>query len=323
MKLITFVANGTTHVGALDATGSRAVSYTSASRGDPRMASMLALIQAGGTILDDAQAMLDSHPADAVFDLDDVTLLAPLPDPVRFRDCSLFIAHLQPALRGLARSIAEEAEDPETEYERLVATGNFDTPDVFTREVIYYNGDHTAVSGPGRLIVAPAETRRLDYELELAAVLGRTTTNVSDEDATDVIFGYTILNDWSCRDLQRVCMESMLGPSRGKDFDGANTFGPCIVTADELGAPYNLDMTAKVNGELWSAGSTSTMHHSFEDAVVHFSRNRTVYAGEIVGGGTVLTGSPIEIGRRLKDGDEVELEIEGIGVLRNRVQLPY
>lgn len=323
MKLITFTVAGTTHTGALDGTGARAVSFTQASGGDPRFTSMLDLVQAGGDVLEDAQALLDSHAANAVYDVDAIRLLAPLPNPVRLRDCSLFIEHLQPAFRGMARSLAAKAEDPEAEYERLVASGTFDTPAVFSEQVVYYIADHTAISGPGDLIVAPAETRQFDYELEFAAVIGRTVKDVSREEATGAIFGYTILNDWSCRDLQTTVMSSQLGPSRGKDFDGSNTLGPCIVTADELGSPYALKMSARVNGETWSEGSSHSMHHSFEDAVRHFTDGRTLYAGEVLGSGTVLSGSPVEIGKRLKDGDEIELEVQGIGVLRNRIQLPY
>lgn len=323
MKLITFTADGETHVGAIDGSGERAISLTRASAGDPRFGSMLDLIRSGRPALDAAAELVGLHPVDAAFDLQDVTLRAPLPNPVRLRDCSLFIEHLQPAFRGLARKLAAEADDPEAEYERLIATGRFDMPPVFAENVIYYTADHTAVSGPGDLIVAPSETRQLDYELEFAAVIGRTGKNVSAQDAGDYIFGYTIFNDWSCRDLQNVAMSSQLGPSRGKDFDGSNTLGPCIVTADEIGSPYGLEMSARVNGEQWSHGSSATMHHTFEDAIAHFSLNRTIHAGEVLGTGTVLSGSPVEIGKQLKDGDEVELDVAGIGVLRNRVQLPY
>lgn len=321
MRLITFTAGGESHAGAL--VSDTAISLTRASGNDPRFASMLDLIRAGDAGLADARALCDSHPADAAYDVQDVTLCAPLPNPPRFRDCSLFIEHLQPAFRGVARTLAAEASDPQAEYQRLVATGKFDPPAIFSSEVIYYNADHTAVSGPGDLIVAPAETGQLDYELEFAAVIGTTAKDVTREDASAAIFGYTIFNDWSCRDLQIAVMQSQLGPSRGKDFDGANTIGPCIVTPDEIGSPYALQMEARVNGEVWSHGSSSTMHHTFEDAIVHFSRGRTIYAGEVIGTGTVLSGSPVEIGKRLKDGDEIELDVQGIGVLRNRIQISY
>lgn len=323
MKLITFTADSHTHVGAIDDSGERAISLTHASKHDERFGSMRALIEAGQPALADAAELLEMHPVDAAFDLDAVTLQAPLPNPVRLRDCSLFTEHLQPAFRGMARKLASVADDPAAEYGRLVATGRYDTPEIFSRQVIYYNADHTAVSGPGDVIVAPQETRQLDYELEFAAVIGTTGRNFDPDDANSAIFGYTIFNDWSCRDLQSTVMDSQLGPSRGKDFDGSNTLGPCIVTADEMGSPYGLELTARVNGEVWSHGSSSSMHHTFEDAVVHFAQGRTIYAGEVFGTGTVLSGSPVEIGKELRDGDEIELEVSGIGVLRNRVQLPY
>ena len=135
--------------------------------------------------------------------------------------------------------------------------------------------------------------------------------------ARDHIFGYTIFNDWSARDVQIAVMSANLGPGEGKDF--ANGLGPCIATPDEFADPYALAMTAHVNGELWSQGSTGTMHHSFEDAIVQFSRERTLHAGEVLGSGTVLSGCGFELDRRLAEGDVVELAVEGIGTLRNRI----
>lgn len=322
MKLITFTAEGSAQVGALDESGVRFVNLTSAFANDSRFASMRTFIAAGEEALNEARDLLVGASAPTVA-LDEVDLLAPLPNPVRVRDCSLFIEHLQPAFRGLARKQAAASVDPEAEYERLVATGKFDRPAVFEETVIYYNADHTAVSGPGATIVAPRDTNQLDYELEFAAVLGKTGNDVAESDAGSYIFGYTIFNDWSARDAQNVSMSSQLGPARGKDFDGSNTLGPCIVTADELTDPYNLMLTARVNGEQWSVGSSSTIHHSFERAIAHLSEHRTVYVGDVIGTGTVLSGSPIEIGKRLQNGDVVELEVEGIGVLRNQVDLPY
>ncbi|YAK88379.1 fumarylacetoacetate hydrolase family protein [Paenarthrobacter nitroguajacolicus] len=321
MKLITYTHGGSTHVGAHASTGSTVVSFTQASGGDHRFASMLDLIQAGEEALEYARSLLDSPPDEAIHTLNDIVLGSPIPNPPRVRDCSLFIEHLQPAFLNMARIIAVNSDDPEAEYERLIATGNFERPKVFSEQIIYYVSDHTAISGPNELIIAPPETRQLDYELEFAAVVGKTVKDVGPQEAEKAIFGYTILNDWSCRDVQAVVMASQLGPARGKDFDGSNTLGPCIVTADEIGSPYGMDMAARVNGEEWSRGSTSAMHHTFADAITYLSSGRTIYAGEVIGSGTVLSGSPFEIGKRLKDGDEVELEVAGLGILRNRVQL--
>ena len=112
-------------------------------------------------------------------------------------------------------------------------------------------------------------------------------------------------------------MEADLGPGAGKDF--ANSVGPCIATLDEFEDPYALRMTARVNGETWSSGTTGSMYHTFEDAVAQLSVDRSLAAGEIIGSGTVLGGCGFELDRRLSIGDVVELEVEGIGVLRNRV----
>lgn len=324
MKLITFCTADDDHrrLGALTGDGHTAVDLTAASGGKAAFASMLALIRSGPEALDEARRLVAAGLSRTVVDLAAITLEAPLPDPVRLRDCSLFIEHLQPALRGVARAVASDAEDPDAEYARLIATGRFDMPEVFSREVVYYNADHTAISGPDEVIVAPRETRRLDYELEFAAVIGLGGRDLTPTFGDGTIFGYTMFNDWSCRDLQAAAMESQLGPSRGKDFDRSNTLGPYIVTADEVD-PYGMELTASVNGEVWSRGNSSTMHHTFEAAISHFSRERTMYPGEVYGTGTVLSGSPIEIGRALADGDVVEIEADALGILRNIVDLGY
>jgi 2-keto-4-pentenoate hydratase/2-oxohepta-3-ene-1,7-dioic acid hydratase in catechol pathway len=114
-------------------------------------------------------------------------------------------------------------------------------------------------------------------------------------------------------------MAANLGPGEGKDFEGGYGLGPCIATPDEFPDPYKLTMTAHINGEQWSRGNTSTMHHRFEDAIVQFSRGKPIRAGEVIGSGTVLSGCGFELGKQLKPGDTVELQIEGIGTLRNRV----
>jgi 2-keto-4-pentenoate hydratase/2-oxohepta-3-ene-1,7-dioic acid hydratase in catechol pathway len=113
-------------------------------------------------------------------------------------------------------------------------------------------------------------------------------------------------------------MGGQLGPAKGKDFDTGNVFGPWIVTPEELGDPYALEMVARVNGEEWSRGNSAGMHHRFEDMIAFVSRSETLHPGEILGSGTVGSGCGLEQGRFLADGDVVELEVEGIGVLRNR-----
>ena len=158
----------------------------------------------------------------------------------------------------------------------------------------------------------------MDYELEIGMVLGRTGVKISREQAGEYIFGYTIFNDLSARDTQLLEMEGQLGPTQGKDFDGGNVFGPCIVTADEF-SPDDARMTVRVNGEVRSEGRSGDMMYSFEDLIAYISRDETLYAGEILGSGTVGGGCGLEAGKLLESGDVVELEIEGIGSLRNRI----
>jgi 2-keto-4-pentenoate hydratase/2-oxohepta-3-ene-1,7-dioic acid hydratase in catechol pathway len=153
----------------------------------------------------------------------------------------------------------------------------------------------------------------------MAAIIGKKGKDISRHDAAHYIFGYTIFNDWSARDEQKVWMDAGLSPGKGKDFDCSKSIGPCIVTSDEIGDPYNLTMAARVNGEEWGRGCTKDMHHKFEDAIADFSRSETLLPGEVLGSGTIAGGSGIDHGRRLKVEDVVELEIEKIGILRNKV----
>ncbi|GAA0404729.1 fumarylacetoacetate hydrolase family protein [Streptomyces luteireticuli] len=295
---------------------------SAAAPGDAALGSLQALIESGEPGLDRVRELVARRPGAALLARDDVRLLAPLPRPARLRDCGLFIAHLEVGLRELARRQAAGAADPAAEFDRLMASGKFDLSPLFRERVMYYTADHLAVSGPDDEIVAPSGSKELDFELEFAAVVGRTGREVKPDEAHAYVFGYTVFNDWSARDLQAVLMRAGVGPCEGKDFAGSNTLGPCIVTRDELTDPYALTMTARVNGEEWSRGTTDGMEHSFEDAIVHLSRDRAVHAGEVIGSGTVPSGTALDLGRRLADGDVVELEVERIGVLRNTVRVP-
>ncbi len=257
--------------------------------------SMQALIDAGEESWADARRVIGIRPEEAVVTAP--RLAAPLPRPVRLRDACLFLQHLEASFAAADIPFSEE----------------------FYRQIIYYNADNVHVFGTGEDIPWPRASAERDYELEWACVIGRSGSNVPRNTAAAHVFGYTVFNDWSARDLQMPFMKGNLGPAGGKDF--ANSLGPCIVTPDELADPYALRMTARVNGEIWSEGSTSTMHHSFEDAIVRLSEDRPLVAGEVIGSGTVLNGCGLEIGRRLSPGDMVELEVEGIGVLRNRIVL--
>ena len=318
MRLVTFKGVGTEAVGAL-AGEAHVLDLARAAdlAGLVFPASMQALIEAGPEALALARDLLDAPPERALLPLESVRLLAPLPRPTRLRDCCLFLEHMEKALDKLARKLAADEADPEAALERLRASGKYSIGPVFRDEVIYYNADHLNVIGTDADLVWPSWSEWMDYELEWACVIGPGGRDIPPERARDHIFGYTIFNDWSARDTQIRVMGANLGPGEGKDF--ANGLGPCIATPDEFDDPYALAMTAHVNGELWSSGSTATMHHRFEDAIVQFSRARDLHPGEVIGSGTVLSGCGFELDRRLAEGDLVELAVEGIGTLANRI----
>lgn len=318
MKLVTFAHQDEMRLGAL--VEERVLDLAAASAGaTPAFASMLALIEAGPEAWHAARALVKHASPNAMLGLADIRLLAPLPRPTRLRDCSLFLEHMDVVLMRMAREAAAKEPDPEVAYQRLMSSGKYTLNPIFKKTCVYYNADHTSVSGTETDIVWPSYSYWMDFELEWACVIGRPGKNIRRDIASRHIFGFTILNDWSARDIQLPLMDTMLGPGEGKDFTGSWGLGPCIVTPDELGDPYHLLMTAKVNGEEWTRGSTGSMHHRFEDAIVQFSRDKSILAGEVIGSGTVLGGCGFELGRKLKSGDVVELEIEHIGVLRNRV----
>ncbi len=222
-------------------------------------------------------------------------LLAPL-RPRSLRDFLSFEGHLHNALSRLGRPIPSEW---------------FDVP-------AYYKGMPNTVIGPEEEIPWPSYTSKLDYELELAAIIGRRGKNIAKEDALSYVFGYTIWNDMSARDVQARELPIGMGPAKAKDWDGSNVLGPCIVTADEI-HPGNLRMTVRINGEVRGEDNSAHMHHTFADMIHYASQAQTLYPAEVFGSGTAAGGSGIELDRWLQEGDLIEMEIEGIGILRNRV----
>jgi len=222
-------------------------------------------------------------------------LLAPL-RPRTIRDFLAFEGHLKNAFAGLGKEIPEEW---------------YSVP-------AYYKGLPDTVIGTDEEIPWPAYTDKLDHELELAAVIGNSGKDITAASALDHVFGYTIWNDMSARDTQTRELPVGMGPCKAKDWDGSNVLGPCIVTADELDAS-DLAMRVRVNGEQWGEDRTSSMHHTFADMVAYASQSQTLWPGELLGSGTAAGGSGLELDRRLAPGDVVELEVEGIGVLRNRI----
>jgi len=242
-------------------------------------------------------------PGDAlvVFGPEEVRLLAPLPRPRTIRDFLCFEEHQRQAMRALGRGS--------------------EIPEVWYQVPAYYKGNPSMVAGPDDDVVWPAYSQKFDYELEIAAVIGLRGRDIPVGEADRYIAGYTVYNDFSARDTQVPEMQLGLGPGKAKDFEGSNAFGPVLVTPDEINV-RDLAMTARINGQVWSSGNSGTMYRTFADLIAHISRDETIYPGDVLGSGTVGSGSGLELDRWLQPGDTIELEIAGIGVLRNRIVKP-
>jgi 2-keto-4-pentenoate hydratase/2-oxohepta-3-ene-1,7-dioic acid hydratase in catechol pathway len=172
----------------------------------------------------------------------------------------------------------------------------------------YYRSNDRSVIGPDAEVKMPSGCQKFDYELEWGVFIGLLGRDIPADRATEYIGGYTIFNDFSARDIQLAEMRSRLGPAKGKNFDTGNAMGPCLVTPDELADPYDLTMTARVNGEEWSRARTGEAYWRFEQLIEHISRDETLYPGDFIGSGTCSGEQGMGCG----------LE-QGIGVLRNRV----
>ena len=238
--------------------------------------------------------------------IDRVQLLAPVPEPPSIRDFYAFEAHVATARRS--RGLEME-------------------PDWYELPVFYFTNPG-AVLGPGEAVRTPPDTKELDYELEVAAVIARDCKDVDADDWLSVVAGFTIMNDWSARDLQRREMALGLGPAKGKDF--ATSLGPFLVTPEELLDPDGVPagtMTASVNGVEWSRGELADLHFGWGALVAHAARSTRLRAGDVIGSGTVGTGCILELGLVhgrdrypwLAPGDEVVLSVDGIGELAGRI----
>ncbi|QEG23195.1 fumarylacetoacetate hydrolase family protein [Mariniblastus fucicola] len=200
-------------------------------------------------------------------------------------------------------------------------------PQWYDQPVFYFSNAQSIV-GDGASITAPQGCEELDYELELGIVIGKTGRNIAPENAWEHIAGFTIINDFSARDLQRQEMAVGLGPSKGKDF--ATAVGPKLIPLSDLRdridseGRIDLSMTATVNGKVLSQGNAKTMYFTWPQIVAHASRDVTLVEGELLGSGTVGTGCILELGPEntggwLKPGDVIELTIEELGTLKNTI----
>jgi 2-keto-4-pentenoate hydratase/2-oxohepta-3-ene-1,7-dioic acid hydratase in catechol pathway len=243
-----------------------------------------------------ARAVVDralSERSTAIRKLDTVRLQVPL-RPTRLRDCIAFETHL----RNFDKDLMER-----------------DSAPAFYRLPTYYKGNPDTVFATGEDIRWPDYSKSWDYELELGVVIGRSGVDIPEVEAESHIYGLMCLNDWSGRDVLKDEIAIGLGPNKSKDF--ATSIGPWLVTMDEVDDLYDLKMEARVNGETWSTGNTGDIHWRFSQIIARMSDSEPLRTGEVFGSGTVAFGCGLELGRYLGPGDEVELEITGLGVLRN------
>jgi 2-keto-4-pentenoate hydratase/2-oxohepta-3-ene-1,7-dioic acid hydratase in catechol pathway len=317
MKLVTFLTSaGSRHIGGLTADLQSIVDFTAVDP-SPVFADMLGLIDAGTGGLEAARRLLAE--AKHVVPLHTVKLLSPIPEPRQIRDCFVFEKHVMQAREQSLRRIKSKAPDLEAQIEKARADGKFKPAPIWYKQPLYYKANRFSVIGSGENILWPRYANLLDYELEFGVVIGRKGKDIPKDKWADYVFGYMIFNDVSARDAQADEMPGMLGPAKGKDFDTGNVLGPWLVTADEIPDPHNLTMVARVNGEEWSRGSSRDMHHKWGDILAHVSMGETLHPGEYIATGTVGSGSGLENGKYLQPGDVIELEVEGLGVLRNRI----
>lgn len=302
-----------------------AVAYEGAR--SPHFVSMLDWLQGGDEAHYKALAVQDfvtsKKPDGTVVPLDKATLLSPLPVPESIRDAMAFEDHIINAIRvaglGPVGWLDEQLERRLGRKYTLARALNR----TWYRQPVYYKSNRFSVVGHKADVRMPAYTNKFDYELEWGVVIGKGGRDITADKARDHIAGYTLFNDFSARDAQFREMGGRLGPAKGKDFDTGNAIGPWLVTADEIPDPYALTLTARVNDEEWSRGSTGDMYWKFEQIIAHISKSETLYPGEFIGSGTCSgpkgRGSGLELGRYLEAGDVVELEADRIGTLRNTV----
>ena len=274
----------------------------------------LSMAQGGIELINDGKIRLEKG-----IPLNSVQLLAPVPFPTSCRDGYAFRQHVEAARRNRKVEMIPE----------------------FDKYPVFYFTNHLSIKGPGDISCMPDHFQKLDFELEVAIVICKHGRNIKAEEADEYIGGLMIMNDFSARSLQMQEMLLNLGPAKGKDF--ATTIGPCLVTLDELaefeiaakenhtGKAWNLKMICKVNGVQVSEGSLGDMDWTFAEIIERASYGVDLFPGDVIGSGTVGTGCFLELNgtgklnddnyaeQWLKEGDVVELEIDGLGVLSNTI----
>ncbi len=290
---------------------------------NPMLDSMLAFLAAGSEAIDLAAELgelaSNGPPTEILLPLDTLQLHSPVPVPTSIRDCMCFEEHLVGAMRTVVRWKFPPAAAFDRLAARVFGRGFIKVPAVWHERPVYYKGNPRTVVGHEAEVCWPALTERLDFELEFGIFIGRRGKDIPPSQAADHIAGYTVFNDFSARDVQLREMQGRLGPAKGKDFDTGNVLGPYLVTPDEVPQPDRLTAAVRVNGDEWCRTSTKSMQFSFEEIIAYVSRDETLHVGDFIGAGTLPRGCGLELDRWIAPGDVVELEVEGLGVLRNQV----
>jgi fumarylacetoacetate (FAA) hydrolase len=317
MKLVSYIENGAVKLGAIV----QAQLYCLQAVNEQLPTDIIAFLQMGDQVrLQTEKQLLNMVEADTLIaPVKDYILLAPVPSPTSCRDGYAFRQHVEAARRNRGVEMIKE----------------------FDQYPIFYFTNHNAIQGPGAVYCMPDHFQQLDFELEIAIVIGKEGRNIKAKDADAYIAGFTIMNDLSARKLQMEEMLLNLGPAKGKDF--STVIGPWLVTPNELenylvsakqghvGNNYNLSMKCWVNDQLVSAGNVKDMDWTFAEIIERCSYGVTIHPGDVIGSGTVGTGCYIELNgtgklnnpdyqaQWLQPNDEVKMQIEGLGTLVNTI----
>lgn len=294
MRLLTYLNKNTNKLSIGVLVDERILDLNIASSGN-LPSDMLTFIQGGDKHLKIASELIKTLPSDGAISVNEVQIKAPLLNPPSLKDFFAFEAHAKAGAKRRGVELLKEW---------------YEIP-------AYYKGNHRQIFGLDDEIKWPFYTRKLDFECEIACVIGKAGKDIPIEKAEEHIFGYMIFNDFSARDIQKKEMSLLMGPAKSKDF--ANSFGPYLVTKDEIDSTKDLQMTVKVNGEVWSQGSFGDQYWGFPIMISHVSQEENIFPGDILGSGTFYKGCGLDLDRWIKEGDVIELEVGKLGVLRNKI----
>jgi 2-keto-4-pentenoate hydratase/2-oxohepta-3-ene-1,7-dioic acid hydratase in catechol pathway len=285
--------------------------------------SMQQFLSAGPPARAAAERVIAEHDPARRIPWDAVRIAAPLPRPASLRDCLSFERHWIQSARTIVGRKFPPLVWLDKAIGRVCGWSLLRPPRIWYQRPVYYKGNPRSVVGDQTQVRWPDYSRQLDFELELAAYVGQEGSNIDESTALRHIAGYSLFNDVSARDVQGGEIRSRMGPSKSKDFDTGNILGPWIATPEEIDID-DLSVTVRVNGEIWSQGSTRDMHHRFARMISFISNSETLYPGDVIGSGTVPGCCGLELNRWIQPGDVVELAAPGLGRLTNKIgeQLP-